>query len=140
MKTLHYTITIAAPRQLVWDTMLGPETYKQWTAAFCEGSHYEGSWDKSSTMLFLSPSGEGMKAVIAENRPLEHLSIRHLACIMGGKEESFPEPSFEKYTFREVDGGTELLVDMDSLEQYEAMFQDMWPRSLALLKGLCEKT
>lgn len=139
MKTLHYTITIAAPRQLVWDTMLAPETYKQWTAAFCEGSYYQGSWEKGSTILFLSPSGEGMKAVIAENRPLEHLSIRHLACFSADKEDPINGPSFENYTFCDVDGGTELLVDMDCFEQYEAMFQDMWPRSLSLLKDLCEK-
>jgi uncharacterized protein YndB with AHSA1/START domain len=140
MKTLHYSITIQAPRQVVWDTMLQPETYRKWTAGFCEGSRYEGSWEKGATILFLGPNGEGMKAVIAENRPLEHVSIRHLSCFTKEKEEPITEPAFENYTFRDVDGGTELLVDMDSFEeQYEAMFQETWPRSLGLLKTLCEE-
>ena len=29
MKKLHYTIIIDAPRELVWDTMLAPDTYRQ---------------------------------------------------------------------------------------------------------------
>jgi uncharacterized protein YndB with AHSA1/START domain len=138
MKKLHFTIRIDAPRQLVWDTMLQPETYSQWTAAFCEGSYYKGSWEAGSDILFLSPSGEGMKAVIAENRAGEFLSIRHFGCVTNEAVEPITEPAFENYAFRDVEGGTELGVEMDSPDQYEAMFQDMWPRALQLLKALCE--
>lgn len=138
MKKLHFIITIQAPRETVWDTMLAPDTYRQWTAAFSEGSYYEGSWEEGSPILFLGPSGEGMKAVVAENRHLQRLSIRHLACITKEKEDPFTEPTFENYTFRDVEGGTELLVEMDCLQQWEAMFQEMWPRALQLLKALCE--
>jgi uncharacterized protein YndB with AHSA1/START domain len=138
MKKLHYTITIDAPRKLVWDTMLAPGTYRQWTSAFCEGSYYEGSWEKGSTIRFLSPSGEGMRAEIAENRPLEYISIHHKANIMKEGEVEFTEPAFENYTFRDSGQGTELQVDVDTEEKYEAMFADMWPRSLASLKALCE--
>jgi len=124
---------------MVWDTMLAPETYRQWTAAFCEGSHYEGSWDEGSAIRFLGPSGEGMRAVIAQNRKHKHLSIRHLACIGIGKEAPITEPIFENYTFRDAEGGTDLLVEMDCFGPYETMFREMWPRSLALLKALCEE-
>lgn len=138
MKKLHYSIIIEAPRQVVWDTMLLPDTYRQWTTGFCEGSYYEGTWEKGSSIKFLSPSGEGMRAEIAENQPLEHLSIRHLACIFAAGEEPFPEPAFENYTFRDSGTGTELLVDVDTDEKWESMFAEMWPRSLKLLKDLCE--
>lgn len=138
MKKLHFTIRIAAPRQVVWDTMLQPETYSKWTAAFCDGSYYKGSWETGSDILFLSPSGEGMKAVIAENRPGEFISIRHFGCVSNENVEPITEPAFENYAFRDVEGGTELSVEMDSPDQYEAMFQDMWPRALQLLKALCE--
>lgn len=140
MKTLHFTIRIEAPRQVVWDTMLSLETYRQWTAAFCEGSYYEGSWEEGAAIRFLGPSGEGMRAVIAENVHLQRISIRHLDCFTKEKEEPVTDPTFENYTFRDVPGGTELLVDMDSPETYEAMFQEMWPRALQLLKALCEKS
>ena len=138
MKKLHYSIIIQAPRQVVWDTMLSPDTYRQWTVPFCEGSYYEGSWEKGSAIKFLSPGGEGMRAEIAENRPLEHLSIRHLACILAAGEQPFPEPAFENYTFRDSGTATELLVDVDTDEKWEAMFAEMWPPALTLLKELCE--
>jgi uncharacterized protein YndB with AHSA1/START domain len=139
MKTLRFQIIIQAPRQLAWDTMLAPDTYQQWTTAFCEGSCYEGSWDKGSTMLFLGPNGDGMKAVIAENHPLEYLSIRHLCCLEGGVEKPFPQPAFENYTFRDHPDGTELIVEMDTTPEYEKMFCEMWPGALQLLKTICEQ-
>lgn len=42
MKTLNFSIRIRAPRAAVWQTTFAHETYKAWTAAFCEGSYYEG--------------------------------------------------------------------------------------------------
>jgi uncharacterized protein YndB with AHSA1/START domain len=51
-KTLTFSVSIQAPRRLVWDTMLGAETYKAWTAAFCEGSSFTGSWDEGSKIQF----------------------------------------------------------------------------------------
>lgn len=138
MKKLHHSITIEAPRQLVWDTMLAPDTYRQWTSAFCEGSYYEGSWEKGSTIRFLSPGGEGMRAEIAESRHLEHISILHRAYITAQGEEVFPETAYENYTFRDSAQGTELQVDVDTEEKYEAMFAETWPRALAVLKELCE--
>lgn len=48
-------------------------------------------------------------------------------------------PAFENYTFREKDGGTELLVDMDTNEEYKQMFEEMWPKALQSLKEIAEK-
>ena len=45
MPTLHFDIHIAAPRERVWRTMLYTPTYERWTATFCEGSRYDGSWE-----------------------------------------------------------------------------------------------
>ena len=88
MKKLHFTIQIDAPRQLVWDTMLQPETYTLWTAGFCEGSRYEGSWEKGASILFLGPDGEGMKAVTIRVNDVEgvgaRLPLRQVAAGIGG--------------------------------------------------------
>lgn len=118
--------------------MLAPDTYQKWTACFCEGSYYEGSWDKGSSIFFRSPSCEGMKALIAENRLLEHISIQHLSCLTEQGEEVITEPTFENYTLRDHPVGTELLVDMDGSDEYEAFFNEVWPQALQLLKTICE--
>jgi len=144
MPTLHFPIFIAAPRQQVWSAMLHSPTYEQWTAAFCEGSRYEGSWDAGQRIRFLTPSGEGMVAEIAEHRPAEFVSIRHLGSISNGVEDTTSEavrawaPCLENYTFSDAPGGTQLQVDVDTFSTYEQFMQDAFPKALARLKAICE--
>ena len=144
MKTLSFQITIRAPRARVSATMIGPESYRAWTAAFCEGSYYTGSWDEGASIRFLAPSGDGMAALIAEHRPHEFISIRHLGVIEQGVEDTTSEmerawaPAYENYRFSDHPDGCLLTVTLDTVPEYEAFMQHTWPRALALLRGLCE--
>ena len=145
MEKLNFSIEINAPKEKVWEIMLADETYRQWTEPFSPGSYFEGSWEEGSKMKFLSPGGDGMFAVIAENRPFEYLSIEHRGMIKNGTEDSESEevkkwlPAHENYTFREKDGVTEVLVEMDTNEEYKKMFEETWPRALQVLKELSER-
>jgi len=145
-KTLSFTVSIAAPRQLVWQHMLGPETYKAWTSAFGEGgSYFVGSWDEGSKIQFLAPGGDGMTAVIAKNKPYEFLSIRMLGEVSKGVEDTTSEkvkawaPAYENYTFAETAAGTTVTVSLETLPEYEQYMLDDYPKALGLLKGLCEQ-
>jgi hypothetical protein len=145
MKTLTFETTIRAPRAQVWTTMLDPEGYKAWTAAFMEGSHFVGSWDQGAKIKFLSPSGDGMVSVIAENKPHEFVSIRHLGMIENGVEDTTSEkvrawaPAHENYRFADVPGGCSVTVTLDTAAEWEQYMLDTFPKALALLKGLCER-
>ena len=145
MKTLTFEITIHAPRSQVWTAMLGAEGYKAWTAAFCEGSHYFGSWEQGARIRFLAPSGGGMSAVIAENRLHEFVSIRHLGIIENGVEDTSSEkvrawtPAYENYRFADVPGGCLVTVTLDTAAEWEPYMLDTYPKALALLKALCER-
>jgi hypothetical protein len=144
MKTLHFSIAIRAPKEKIWNAMLDPESYAVWTSEFTEGSYYEGSWEKGEKIKFLSPEGGGMTSVIAENKPLEFISIKHLGYINNGIEDTeSPEikawaPLFENYTFRANNGVTEVQVDMDVTPDFEECMQQSWPKALAKLKTICE--
>ena len=144
-KTLTFEIAIRAPRARVWDIMLDPETYKAWTSAFCEGSYFVGSWDEGAKIQFLSPSGDGMTAVIAENRPHEFVSIRHLGVIEKGVEDTSSAkvrawaPAYENYRFSDLPDGCRLTVAVDTVAEYEQYMRDTFPKALALLKALAEK-
>jgi uncharacterized protein YndB with AHSA1/START domain len=143
---LHFAITIQAPREQVWRTLLAQETYRQWTAAFAPDSCYEGSWDEGAEIRFIAPGAGGMLARIAEARPPEFVSIEHLGMIDadGVIDRDSPAvrawtPAFENYTLTALDAGTtELRVDQDISRDYEAMMQELWPKALAVLKTLCE--
>ncbi len=143
-KKLTFTIEIQAPRSLVWKKMLDAEDYKTWTSAFCEGSYFTGSWEKDSKIDFLSPSGNGMTAIIADNRPYEYLSIKHLGEINKGVEDTTSEdiqawaPAYENYEFTETTTGTKLIVHLDTMPGYEQYMLEAYPKALTLLKQMCE--
>jgi uncharacterized protein YndB with AHSA1/START domain len=141
MKTLHFTIDIAAPARTVWDTMLQPDSYREWTAEFSPGSTYEGSWEQGARIRFLSPSGDGIFSRIAVNRPHAFVSIEHLGEIQGGVDQptSSWAGAFENYTLTEQAGGTRVQVDMDTTPDFESYMQDAWPRALAKLKTIVER-
>lgn len=144
MERLQFSCIVHAPRAVVWDTMLEPDTYRIWTTPFTEGSYYDGSWRTGERVRFLSPGGMGMLAEIAECRPHEHLSIRHLGMIRDGVEDTTSEavrawtPAYENYAFRDVEGGTELGVEMDVRPEDQAAMKGMWNGALAVLKVLAE--
>ena len=45
----------------------------------------------------------------------------------------------ETYELREVEGGTELQVRIETHEEFEKLFNDCWPKALGLLKVVCER-
>jgi hypothetical protein len=45
----------------------------------------------------------------------------------------------ESYTLSEIDGATELRVEMDSPEPYAPLFENTWPEALKRLKDLAER-
>ena len=74
-----------------------------------------------------------MVGVIAENRKHEYLSIEHLGCVVKGVDDFESDevkawaPTYENYTLTEVDGGTELAVDIDIPSTYQAYLKTYGP-------------
>lgn len=150
MEKLHFKIEIKAPKEKVWNTMLEDATYREWTAPFNEGSYYKGDWSKGSKIIFLGPDPKtgkegGMVSRIAENKLYEFISIEHRGIINDGVEDTTSDevkkwtPAFENYTFKEKDGITEVIVEMNIQADYKEMFEEMWPKALQKLKELAEK-
>ena len=91
MPTQHHEILIHAPREHVWRSTLFSPSYERWTATFCEGSRYEGTWEAGTPIRFCGPNGDGMVAEIAEHRPAEFVSIRHLGMVNDGVADTTSE-------------------------------------------------
>lgn len=144
LQRLQFSVRIHAPVARVWQLMFDPESYRDWTSAFMEGSYFEGSWEQGQRLRFLAPNGEGMLAEVAENRRHAFLSLRHIGFIADGKEDTDSEqvrallPAHENYTFRAMPEGTELVIDQDVGQDHAAMMSEMWPKALARLKALSE--
>ena len=150
MDKLNFSIVINSSVENVWNKMLGDKTYRIWTEAFAPGSHYKGDWSEGSKILFLAPNNEGimggMVSRIKENRKHKFISIEHLGIVKDGNEDTSSDEiitwagAHENYTFVKKDNNTtEVIVEMDSNEEYAEMFKGMWPKALNILKELSEK-
>ncbi|MDX2302103.1 MAG: SRPBCC domain-containing protein [Microscillaceae bacterium] len=142
---MNFKILIDAPREKVWNILWEDATYRQWTSAFSEGSYAVTDWKEGSKVLFLGgEDGSGMVSMIAANRLHEYMSIKHLGVVKEGVEDTESEEVkkwggiYENYTLIDLNGKTELIIDMDGIEEYLDFFQEAWPKALAKVKELAE--
>jgi uncharacterized protein YndB with AHSA1/START domain len=145
MEKSTFKTTINAPREKVWEVLWGDNSYTQWTAAFAEGSQVNTTWEKGSKAIFHDGSNNGMVARIADNIPNEFMSIQHLGEINNGVEDLTSDKvqawagAFENYRLTNVNGKTELLVEMDLVDEFKDYFMKAWPVALDKVKELSEQ-
>jgi uncharacterized protein YndB with AHSA1/START domain len=144
MVAMRFSIFINAQPERVWRMLWDDASYRQWTAAFHEGSYAESNWREGDKILFLAPGGEGMSSRIARLIPNEFMSFEHLGTIKDGVEDFTTAQSKgwagakENYTLRAKDGGTELSVEIDGEDGYVDYYNDTFPKALAKVKTLAE--
>lgn len=141
---MYYSIHIPAPRNEVFQTVIGKETYPQWTEEFGPGSDVQGEWKQGETLRFTAPNAngsfDGMLSEVAQMRENEYIALHHMGMLRDGKEVTVGEESMlwkdahEIYTFTESDHGTLFEVEVDIEEQWEDFFNDAWARALKRLQ------
>ena len=141
MKTLKFETTINAPAKKVWHVLWDDKNYREWTAAFSEGSYAESDWEEGSSIKFLGPSGDGMYSIIDKKIEDKQMTFRHLGSFKDGKEvpEAEWENAIEEYILQEKDGKTTLKASVETDEKYENMFSKSFPKALEIVKKLSEK-
>ncbi len=70
MEKVQFKTTINAPREKVWQVLWNDATYREWTAAFQEGSYAETDWKKGSKVLFWMGNGSGMVSALLKIIPM----------------------------------------------------------------------
>jgi uncharacterized protein YndB with AHSA1/START domain len=146
---LHFEIMIEAPATEVYQVMIDPKRYNEWTSVFNPTSQFKGSWDKGKKIIFFgedpdSGSTGGMVSQIKENIPGRYISIEYKGIVKDGIEITTGQEaekwagSMENYTFTEKNGKTILEIDLDSDNELSKYFQSTWPKALQVLKHMCE--
>jgi uncharacterized protein YndB with AHSA1/START domain len=145
MKTLNFNVKINAPREKVWSALWEDSTYRKWTSAFSEGSYAESDWNEGSDIRFLSPDGTGMFSRIETKVPNEKMTFKHLGTVEKGVNQAQSDKSedwagaTESYELKENNNATELIVNMDTTEEYEGYFKEIFPKALNIVKEIAEK-
>lgn len=149
MERMRFKIEINAPVSKVFDTMLGKETFKQWTSEFNPTSDFEGSWEEGEKIMFVGTNKEGKReGMVGKVKELDrnkYVSIEYTG-VLDGEKEITSGPgidewigTFENYNFEEKDGKTVVTVSIDIGEQMKDYFQTTYPKALNKLKEICEK-
>ena len=144
MERLQFKTIINAPRERVWETLWGKDTYPEWTAAFTPGGSMQSDWKKGGRVVFLDANGEGMVSEVAELVPFEFVSFKHLGILKDGEAYSDDAKfegwygALENYTLRTVEGKTEVIIDQDLVEDSVSHFVDTWSKALQDLKEISE--
>jgi uncharacterized protein YndB with AHSA1/START domain len=140
MTTLKFQIKINAPREKVWETLWNDTSYRQWTAAFSDGSYAVSDWKEGSKILFLTPKGEGMFGIIEKKIPGEQMIFRRLGEVKNGIEEAKDwGEATESYHLEGKNGITQLNVEMSATPDFEEYFNNTFPKALEILKQISEQ-
>ena len=144
MQPLTFTITIQAPKEKVWHTMLNLETYKQWASAFHPDSSYEGNWDAHSTIYFVDQNKSGLQATVLENTLYLKIVLGNFIelkeSVLMQETSTMWQDATEAYTFNEVNGTTTLHVTTATPAEFAPYMEDAWPKALQKLQEMCEAT
>ena len=144
MQKINFSTKINATKEKVWKILWDDETYRKWTSVFTPGSYAESDWKEGSKILFLDGNGSGMVSKIETNRPNEFMSFKHLGEVKNGVEDTESDKvkgwagAHENYTLKQVNGITELSVDIDMNDEYKEMFMKIFPKALEQVKILSE--
>jgi uncharacterized protein YndB with AHSA1/START domain len=148
MEKLQFKIDIKADVDKVFNTMLGQDTFKQWTAVFNPSSSLEGDWRKGSKMRFIGVNKKGKKeglvGEVKENIPNKFVSVQYIGLLDGENEiTAGPEVdgwvgSYENYAFDKKDGTTTVTVDLDVTYEFIDYFNKTYPKALDKLKEIAE--
>jgi uncharacterized protein YndB with AHSA1/START domain len=145
MKTLLFTIYINATPNKVWASLWQPENYTEWTSHFTKGSYYKtDSFSEGSRIQLLTPAGDGMFSILDKVDPPRFLAFRHLGMVMNFEEQPMDETTeawtnaIESYLLEPVDEGVNLIVSVDTAEEYEPYMNEKFPVALAALKQIAE--
>lgn len=141
---IRFEIEINSEPGDVFKTMIDPESYSKWIAAFDPNSKFEGSWEKGTEIRFVGTNEDGTKggmiSRIRDNKPGEYICIEHLEVI--GKSAVAQTADWngclEEYIFKSKHHKTLLIIKSETTEQFKPYFEETWPKALDKLKSICE--
>lgn len=140
MEKLKFEIKINAPREKVWKVLWDDKTYREWTSVFMEGSCAQSDWKEGSEIHFLDGKGSGMYSVIEKKIGNTQMTFKHLGELKDGKRVAMNWGDARESYFLSGEGDkTELKVELDMQEDHKKYFEEVFPKALALVKGISER-
>lgn len=103
------------------------------------GNRFEGNWEQGTEMKFFDAKNNGMFNLVETNVLQKVLQMKHLGWIMNG--ELSPqgwEESNISYPLHPIENGTELKVNVNSLDEFVDFYSGYVPKIFEKIKDLAE--
>jgi hypothetical protein len=143
MNKMQFHIEINVPKEKVWDTLWRDETFREWAGLIDPGTYLVGELKEGNEVQFISANGYGVTSLVATLTDGEYLLFKHQADTQdSGEREREKEwtGGEESYSLSEKDGVTTLTVVFDIPPEQEEYFAASYPKALARLKALAERS
>jgi len=142
---LEFEKQLSAPIESVWDALIDSEKYQRWAKAFSPNSQFTGDWQEGGSIEFSEPGRGGTRAIVEDFAPYTRMRARHVSIVRGDGSEDVESEDAKKwigttetYSLRALEGSTQLLVEIETHEDFGEMFKQSWPEALELLREVCE--
>lgn len=139
-----FQIEVNATPEKVWNILFNDETYRQWTAVFCQGSYYKGTLKQGGRVHFLTPEGSGMYADVIFCTPHSNMMFQHIGEVVDFVEQPINEAAekwtgaFENYILKDNGDSTLLIAEIDLSPEHVEFFEENFPKGLEKVKELSE--
>lgn len=144
MKELHFTTDIRATQQKVWDTLWQDATLREWAGVIDPGTYMRGELVEGGTIEFISAeNGYGVTSLVAKVVPGEYLLLKHQADTKQSGEAKRDDQwtgGNETYSLTSKDDVTTLTATFDTPAELEEYFHDAYPKALAKVKEIAERS
>ncbi len=149
MKRIHLEREFKSSPEHLWEMIVDPDHYRNWTTAFHEGSDFDGQWAKGHKIRFISEDEKGLQtgmlSMIEDCTYPSFISIKHIGLVMNGIEDYDSEetkrwtPAYENYTLRaNGNGGCLFELDQDMAEEEVQGFTAMWEKGFDSMQNLID--
>ena len=144
MNELHFTTTINASKERVWSTLWSDETFRQWAGLIDPGTYMTGELRQGNEVQFISAeNGYGVTSLVDECREYKFVRLKHQADTQDVGERSRDDQwtgGAETYELDDSHGVTTLTTTFDVPAELEELFRKLYPKALAKVKDLAERT
>lgn len=145
MRQIVRSVILPVPAEQAWHLVLDHENYREWTAAFTQGSDYQGEFVQGGRIRFTAPGGDGIISMVHVYAPSRCIAFRHLGWLQNGIED-YDSPAMqswknarEEYLFTPVAGGTRFDLYCDTSEAEHDTMSNMWDKALATLADMAQR-
>lgn len=141
-----------APKEKIWTTLLGKDTYPVWTAPFMPDPNGDNSgagavtdWKEGSDVKFLDGKGNGIGGIITKHILADTITMKYYGMIVNnqviteGKEADEWKGAEETYKVVEGSGVSRLDISVDMADSFYDDMSAAWDKALKIVKEIAEK-